>query len=99
MQLENFSLNMEMIKSGKNFLGILNDIKRRPEDAAKELQISLDENNLIMNLDYYLGNNSHIKVRCKSFIGKMVNQKCLYLESLKILKHIKIKSDIKWETT
>ena len=68
---------------------------------TKELDFSIydKENNLIMNLDYYLGNNSHIKVRCKSFIGKMVNQKCLYLESLKILKHIKIKSDIKWETT
>jgi hypothetical protein len=49
MQLENFSLNIEMIKSGKNFLGILNDIKRRPEDATKELQISLDEINLIIN--------------------------------------------------
>ena len=33
----------QRIKSGKNFLGILNDIKRRPEDAAKELEISLDE--------------------------------------------------------
>ena len=49
MQVENFSLNIEMVKSGKNFLGILNDIKRRPEDAAKELQISLDEINLIIN--------------------------------------------------
>ena len=56
------------------------------------------ENNLIMNLDYFLGNNSHVKVRCKSFIGKLVNQKCLYLESLQILKHVKIKSDINWET-
>ena len=49
MQLENFSLNMEMLKSGKNFLGILNDIKRRPEDAAKELKISLDEINSIID--------------------------------------------------
>ena len=56
------------------------------------------ENNLIMNLDYFLGNNSHVKVKCKSFIGKLVNQKCLYLESLQILKHVKIKSDINWET-
>jgi len=37
-----------LIKSGKNFLGILNDIKRRPEDAAKELQISLEEINEII---------------------------------------------------
>lgn len=43
MQLENSSLNMEMIKSGKNFLGILNDIKRRPEDAANELNMPLEE--------------------------------------------------------
>jgi transcriptional regulator with XRE-family HTH domain len=48
MQVKNFSLNIEMEKSGKNFLGILNDIKRRPEDAAKELQISLDEINSII---------------------------------------------------
>jgi hypothetical protein len=48
MQVENFSVNIEMSKSGKNFLGILNDIKRRPEDAAKELQISLDEINSII---------------------------------------------------
>jgi transcriptional regulator with XRE-family HTH domain len=49
MQAENFSLSIEMLKSGKNFLGILNDIKRRPEDAAKELQISLDDINSIIN--------------------------------------------------
>jgi transcriptional regulator with XRE-family HTH domain len=49
MQVENFSLSIEMLKSGKNFLGILNDIKRRPEDAAKELQISLDDINSIIN--------------------------------------------------
>ena len=33
----------ELIKSGQNFLGILNDIKRRPEDAANELGISTFE--------------------------------------------------------
>jgi len=37
------SINSHMIKSGRNFLGILNDIKRRPEDAANELNISLKE--------------------------------------------------------
>ncbi len=36
------------LKSGRNFLGILNDIKRRPEDAAKELNIPLDEINAII---------------------------------------------------
>ena len=37
-----------LIKSGKNFLGILNDIKRRPEDAALELEVSVDEINSII---------------------------------------------------
>jgi len=31
------------LKSGKNFLGILNDIKRRPEDAANELGVDPSE--------------------------------------------------------
>ena len=35
--------NLHQIKSGKNFLGILNDIKRRPEDAANELNVTLEE--------------------------------------------------------
>ncbi|NDB89062.1 MAG: XRE family transcriptional regulator [Thaumarchaeota archaeon] len=43
------SNDLELIKSGQNFLGILNDIKRRPEDAAKELNISLDEINAIIS--------------------------------------------------
>ena len=34
---------MYRLKSGKNFLGILNDIKRRPEDAANELGVDLSE--------------------------------------------------------
>ena len=55
------------------------------------------QDTLIMNLNYVLANNSHVKVRCKSFIWEMKNLKCLSLESLKILKHVKIKSDIKWE--
>ena len=38
-----------LIRSGNNFLGILNDIKRRPEDAAEELGISIDEINLIIS--------------------------------------------------
>ena len=49
MQLENSSSNIEMIKSGKNFLGILNDIKRRPEDAANELNIPLEEISAIID--------------------------------------------------
>ena len=42
------SINSEQIKSGRNFLGILNDIKRRPEDASKELNIPLNEIQLII---------------------------------------------------
>lgn len=40
--------DLELIKSGQNFLGILNDIKRRPEDAAKELSVTIDEINAII---------------------------------------------------
>ena len=36
-------------KIGINFLGILNDIKRRPKDAARELEVSLDEINSILS--------------------------------------------------
>jgi len=42
MQKED-SIDIHLMKSGKNFLGILNDIKRRPIDAANELNISLEE--------------------------------------------------------
>jgi len=35
--------NSDLYRSGINFLGILNDLKRRPEDAAKELSVSLEE--------------------------------------------------------
>ena len=38
-----------LIRSGNNFLGILNDIKRRPEDAARELDVSIDEINSIIS--------------------------------------------------
>ena len=40
---------LDLIRSGRNFLGILNDLKRRPEDAAKELGISEDEINSIIS--------------------------------------------------
>ena len=36
------SRDYSRLKSGSNFLGILNDIKRRPEDAAKELGVPLE---------------------------------------------------------
>ena len=42
---------INLIKSGRNFLGILNDIKRRPEDAANELKISLEKINSILSGD------------------------------------------------
>ena len=40
--------NLYLIRLGNNFLGILNDIKRRPEDAANELGVSIDEINSII---------------------------------------------------
>ena len=36
-------IDLSRLKSGTNFLGILNDIKRRPEDAANELKVPLEE--------------------------------------------------------
>ena len=35
--------NPELIRFGNYFLGILNDLKRRPEDAANELNVPLEE--------------------------------------------------------
>ena len=40
--------NQNKLKSGSNLLGILNDIKRRPEDAARELDVSLELINSII---------------------------------------------------
>ena len=37
MEKQEESKNKKLIKSGQNFLGILNDIKRRPEDAARTI--------------------------------------------------------------
>ena len=35
--------NPELVRFGNYFLGMLNDLKRRPEDAANELNVSLEE--------------------------------------------------------
>ncbi len=44
-----FRESLENKRIGSNFLGILNDIKRRPSDAAKELGISNEEIQNIIN--------------------------------------------------
>ena len=49
MEKQEESQSKKLIKPGKNFLGILNDVKRRPEDAARELKVSLDEINSILS--------------------------------------------------
>ena len=41
-------LELERKRIGSNFLGILNDLKRRPEDAAEELGVTLVEINSII---------------------------------------------------
>ena len=47
--LENtINIENENKRIGSNFLGILNDIKRRPVDAARELGISVEDINLII---------------------------------------------------
>ena len=35
--------NPEFVRFGNHFLGMLNDLKRRPEDAANELNVPLKE--------------------------------------------------------
>ena len=44
-----FRESRENKRIGSNFIGILNDIKRRPSDAAKELEISKEEIENIIN--------------------------------------------------
>ena len=39
----------DLLRSGKNFLVILNDIERRPEDAARDLQVPIEEINDIIS--------------------------------------------------
>ena len=43
MKIVSNSKNKELVRFGNYFLGILNDLKRRPIDAAKELDISLED--------------------------------------------------------
>ena len=35
--------NPELVRFGNYFLGMLNDLKRRPQDAANELNVPLEE--------------------------------------------------------
>jgi len=42
------NIKNENKRIGSNFLGILNDLKRRPEDAAKELDVTTAEISLII---------------------------------------------------
>ena len=41
LEITSDSKNQELVRFGNYFLGILNDLKRRPEDAAKELMEDL----------------------------------------------------------
>ena len=43
MKIVSDSKNKDLVRFGNYFLGILNDLKRRPIDAAKELDISLED--------------------------------------------------------
>jgi methylphosphonate synthase len=43
LEIVSDSKNLELVRFGNYFLGILNDLKRRPVDAAKELNISLED--------------------------------------------------------
>ncbi len=46
--LENKQIKEELVRSGNNFLGILNDIKRQPENAANELGVPIEQINSII---------------------------------------------------
>ena len=48
MEIFSDEKKVELIRFGHYFLGLINDLKRRPEDAAKELNITLDEINAII---------------------------------------------------
>ena len=55
--LENtIGIDTESKRIGSNFLGILNDLKRRPEDAARELGVDLDLINKIISGEMELPN-------------------------------------------
>ena len=43
MEIISDSKNQELVRFGNYFLGILNDLKRRPVDAAKELNVPLED--------------------------------------------------------
>ena len=49
MLIDNVEERLHLKKSGQTFLGILNDIKRRPEDAASELGVTTNEIYSIIN--------------------------------------------------
>lgn len=49
--------NDQLKRSGFNFLGLINDIKRRPEDAAKDLGIPLEEINAIISGEKQISND------------------------------------------
>ena len=48
MEIISEEKKVELVRFGHYFLGLINDLKRRPEDAAKELNITLDEINAII---------------------------------------------------
>ena len=55
--LENtIEITKESKRIGSNFLGILNDLKRRPEDAARELHVDLEVINGIISGEIELPN-------------------------------------------
>ena len=43
MEIISDTKNSELVRFGHYFLGLINDLKRRPEDAAKELNISVED--------------------------------------------------------
>ena len=43
MEIISDTKNSELVRFGHYFLGLINDLKRRPEDAAKELNVPSED--------------------------------------------------------
>ena len=82
------NINDTRMKTGSNFLGILNDIKRRPEDAANELNMPLEEICAIISLGSERDTNHAVKAAKNSFLAWWDTSKEKKLELLNNLLNI-----------
>jgi methylphosphonate synthase len=94
--LENtIGIYTESKRIGSNFLGILNDLKRRPEDAARELDVDLDLINGIISGEIELPNEV-VKQAVKIW---PVNERDFYIISDDCINGVKIMRSEKSESS